>query len=455
MKTPLEHSSFKLDVSGIAGFFGGEEAFAAMSSVHLVRGRRWLGWYNSPGSYFVAKKYGVLAQSRIWDGLYPGVNVDPAKMLELDGKNGPRYTAVHSGTRLPTTGHLAYLFANHCDKEPGSPIQKEVVKESPSDVFLTIAKLDDFKKFEGYPNVPDNSFSPFNPLSLIAMGYSFGACAICGIFNDWFCFSMILLGILSNGISCYIIGSGVLQVKRVDPSPNSPPGDGILEGARRVILLKGSEQSVTTITRASFYLHYKSETQYHDIGWSAAALTTQFLLQLFIIPQGTLFGQIMFLSSFAVSWIYNAYLASLDTEALQRGILTKILLQKPVIWTIRFPKRTALVVFVAVYTDAEDPRSFLDEMIPNNTSVWRLVKETITEAILTEKDPEVVVGSKSQVVNELRSKDQGLVQDMLKQASIGYNAAKKIQRQEIQVTGVQVNYRSGRAPAESSYTHTV
>ncbi|KIJ36777.1 hypothetical protein M422DRAFT_179050, partial [Sphaerobolus stellatus SS14] len=77
LKTPLQHSSFSLDVSGIAGFFGGEEAFAAMTSVHLFRGRRWLGWYNSPGSFYVSKKYGILARSRVWDGLYPGVNVDP------------------------------------------------------------------------------------------------------------------------------------------------------------------------------------------------------------------------------------------------------------------------------------------------------------------------------------------------------------------------------------------
>ncbi|PPQ96069.1 hypothetical protein CVT26_004702 [Gymnopilus dilepis] len=437
MKIPLAESSFKLDVSGIAGFFGGEEAFAAMSSVHLVRGRRWLGWYNSPGSYFVAKKYGVLARSRIWDGLYPGVNVDPATMLELDGKTGPRYIAVHSGTRLPVTGHLAYLFVNHCNKEPG-PIQNEVDSEAPaeSDVFLTIANLDTFKQqFQGYPNVPEKSISPFNPFCIIAMGYSLGACVICGIFGDWFCFAMILLGILSNGISCFIIGSGRLQVKGTNPSPNSPPGDGIIEGSGRVILLKGTELSVTTITRAKFYLHYASETRYYDIGWSAAALTTQFLLQLFIIPQGTLFGQIMFLSSLAVSWLYNAYLASLDKEALQTGILTKVLLQEPKIRTIRFPKRTALVVFVAMYTRAEEPRQFLDEMIPNDTAVWRLVKQTITEAIGEENDPEhLLVGLKtdSGAFKALGARDQRLVGDMLKQAGIGYRAAQKILKEKTQ-----------------------
>ena len=103
-------------MAGIAGFFGGEEAFAAMSSIRLVQGRRWLGWYNSPGSYFVAKKYGVLARSKIWDGLYPGVNVDPATMLNLDGKVGPRYAGAHSGTRINATGHLGHLLMEYCSK---------------------------------------------------------------------------------------------------------------------------------------------------------------------------------------------------------------------------------------------------------------------------------------------------------------------------------------------------
>ncbi|KAF8957825.1 hypothetical protein BDZ97DRAFT_1706425 [Flammula alnicola] len=116
MKIPLKHSSCSLDVSGIAGFFGGEESLAAMSSVHLIRGRRWLGWYNSPGSLYVAKKYGTLARSRIWDGLFPGANVDPSSLLELDGKHGPRYLGVYSETNLTQTGHLAYLLADYCNK---------------------------------------------------------------------------------------------------------------------------------------------------------------------------------------------------------------------------------------------------------------------------------------------------------------------------------------------------
>lgn len=107
----LNKASLTLDTSGVMGFFGGEEALSTMSTVHLYRGRRWLGWYNSPGSYTVAKKFGQLAKSRFWDGIFPGPNPTPEEMFGLDGKVGPRFIGVFSGTDMTTTGHLAYLTA--------------------------------------------------------------------------------------------------------------------------------------------------------------------------------------------------------------------------------------------------------------------------------------------------------------------------------------------------------
>ncbi|PPQ95901.1 hypothetical protein CVT26_015587 [Gymnopilus dilepis] len=422
-KPPLTESTFELDVSGIAGFFGGEEAFAAMSSIHLVRGRRWLGWYNSPGSYFVAKKYGVLARSRIWDGLYPGINVDPTTMLELDGKVGPRYIAAHSGTRLPSTGHLAYLFAQHCQEHHGEV--QSISDPKPSDLFLTIVHLEDFKEFEGYPKVPAKSFGAFDPLAIIPIGCSIAACVLSAVFEDWYCFALILLGVLTNGISCVVIGSGVLKVRQPNPSAYSPPGDGILDGYPRVILMKGSEKAVQGITKGKFFLEYESESQYHDIGICAVLLTIQFLGQLFLIPQGTLFGQILFLATLGISWLFNAYLASVDNEALQTRILSEVLLHKPKTSTVRLPKRTSLVVFAALYMGTKDPRSFLDEMIPNDTAVWKLVKETISEAIIKDVDPEDILGEKSQKVAALDNFEKGLFDDMLKQASIGFRGAKE------------------------------
>ncbi|KIJ25515.1 hypothetical protein M422DRAFT_119940, partial [Sphaerobolus stellatus SS14] len=119
---------------------------------------------------------------------------------------------------------------------------------------------------------------------------------VCGIFSDWYCFSMILLGIICNGLSCFVIGSGKLEFSGPQPSDHSPAGDGVLrQSPQHLIILKGTENAVTKITRNSFYLHYASGDDFNDIGYISLALTTQFLLQLFLVPQGKLFGQILFL----------------------------------------------------------------------------------------------------------------------------------------------------------------
>ncbi|KAG2033629.1 hypothetical protein BDR03DRAFT_967088, partial [Suillus americanus] len=49
------------------------------------------------------------------------------------------------------------------------------------------------------------------------------------------------------------------------------------------------------------------------------------LLQLLLILQGTLFGQIMFLSSTIISWVCNLYLSTLNKEKIQQQLLFKML----------------------------------------------------------------------------------------------------------------------------------
>ncbi|PIL26557.1 hypothetical protein GSI_12315 [Ganoderma sinense ZZ0214-1] len=83
---PISKTQFTLDSSGVAGFFGGESAVRATATVNLVPQRRWCGWYNASGSYDVAKQYGLLAMSDTVDGLFPGGQRDPAKILMVDGQ---------------------------------------------------------------------------------------------------------------------------------------------------------------------------------------------------------------------------------------------------------------------------------------------------------------------------------------------------------------------------------
>src|SRR5258708_37465646 len=121
MPIPLQNAKFTLDASGVAGFFGGEEAISAMATVHVFEGRKWMGWYNSPGSYTVAKKYGRLAKSRFWDGLFPGVSVNPAALFEYSGQIGPEYRGVCSGTVISNTGQTGYLFMKESESSKLMP----------------------------------------------------------------------------------------------------------------------------------------------------------------------------------------------------------------------------------------------------------------------------------------------------------------------------------------------
>jgi len=423
---PLQDSSFDLDVSGIAGFFGGEESFSAISNVHLIRGRRWLGWYNSPGSYFVAKKYGVLARGRFWDGLFPGVNVEPAEMLGLNGKRGPRFLGVHSGTRLDKTGHLASLFVDHCSNLKEDQL---IGEGSQSHLFLTIVHLGQFPKeiddLKG--EISSSRLSPFDPIAVVPIIYSLGAAIVSAVFEDWFCFSMIALGIFCNGVATLIIGSGVLRMQGPTPSKHSPPADGVFfsDGAgKRVIVVKGDAKIIGMLTGGSFALEFESQPQYNDMGFSAFILIAQFLLQLFIVPQGQLFGQIMFLSSLGVSWIHNAYLASVDREELQVKIVMDVLLKNAHSWTIRFEKYTSLAVFAATVLQARDTRRVLDGFIPNDTSVWREVKERVSTGI--QRNVEYSDIARLRSTEGLDETEKKLAEDMLGFASESYQAAKEL-----------------------------
>ncbi|EGO02237.1 hypothetical protein SERLA73DRAFT_133146, partial [Serpula lacrymans var. lacrymans S7.3] len=123
------------------------------------------------------------------------------------------------------------------------------------------------------------------------MAVSWGTCAVCAIFGDWWCFSMILLGIVANGLACFVIGSGTFTFVRPKSAVGAPPGDGLLVIDKGMVVLRGDEDAVNTITRGRFSLRYSNEPEYHSVGLCSMLLTVQFLAQLLLIPQGTLFGQ--------------------------------------------------------------------------------------------------------------------------------------------------------------------
>ncbi|KAI9569294.1 hypothetical protein HD554DRAFT_2020677 [Boletus coccyginus] len=375
---PLDNSNFTLDTSGVAGVFGGDEAVSAMATVHVYENRRWLGWYNSPGSYQIAKRYGLLAKSRFFDGFFPGIRTDPAILFELDGWKGPKFRASHSGTIIDETGHLAALFMQECAAQEGIVVEGRKTQA----VGVTVAELKHVPPPQFHPR-RINAYSPV--FASIPIAVSVGTCVASGVFEDWYSFSLILLGTLTSGISCLVIGSGKFTFTHPDPAKGSPPGDGILSSDKGIVLLKGAEGAVNSITRGRFSLDFASEPQYKNIGWCSILLTIQFIAQLLLIPQASLFGQIMFVTSLGVSWIYNSWLSSLDKERIQRDILVNSVLEKPVLTKYTLGTRTTTVVFVLLVLQPSEPIKILDELLPNDTKVWRRWKETIVRRLLNQE----------------------------------------------------------------------
>ncbi|KAG1763139.1 hypothetical protein EDD22DRAFT_1023963, partial [Suillus occidentalis] len=429
----IHPGNFSLNVSGVAGFFGGDEAISAIQTIHHYKARRFLGWYNSPGSWNVGKKFGKLAKSRFWDGLFPGPDEEPAKFFELDGKQGPKYVASRSGSILEYTGHLAYLIMQKSKEELGKQVKGRISKRNK----VTIIKTQLLPKEAPVREIPPRR-GHHTLVAVLPIAVSFTACALCGWINDWFCFSMILLGIVSSGLSSLVIGSARLKLQGVNSAPTAPPGDGMLMDGDDIVLLLGREEDVATITRGRFILEYdpwepgeepsekRSEVpgeepsekpseepdeepntkqsekpgeqpsekpgeepirdEYAAIGLCSLLLVIQLLGQLLLIPQGTLFGQIMFLSSFAASWMYNLYLSSIDNEYIQeRLVLKELHLEQKHMQTYVFGTRTAAAVFACLMLQPTDndlgfePESIIRNFIPNDTQVWVTWRKKVLE----------------------------------------------------------------------------
>ena len=395
LSAPLAHSKFTLETAGVAGFFGGEEAISAMATVHLYKGRRWLGWSNSPGSYTIAKRFGRMANSRFWNGLFPGPNDSPAVSFGLDGEQGPRFIAAFSGTTLQTQ-HLGYLTMKRSREVKANEIKGRIT--SPFDVsYLAMKHVHHELLVQPLPLKRGIVYAFIPIISSVV------TCIMCALVYDWVSFSMILVGIISGGCASLVIGNGKLVVETVrQPAPGAPPGHGILIEEGGVVVIKGEERDVNIITKGHFDLKTDSKPvdeekgdvrRYHAIGLCSLVLLIQFLAQLLLVPQGTLFGQIMFLISLGVSWGYNSYLSSLEKEKIQADILFQAL-GNPEILRFRTGTRTTMAVLVCLLlfhgvepSSPEEDRAnrvrILRECIPNETRVWQRWKEKVVQQLMS------------------------------------------------------------------------
>ena len=207
---------------------------------------------------------------------------------------------------------------------------------------------------------------------------------MCALAFDWYSFSVILVGILASGFASMTIGSGKLFLKSVrNPAQGSPPGDGILVPAiweDMVVVVKGAEPAVNAITKGKFGLELRAITR------CSLLHMLKFVAQLFI-PQGTPFGQLMFIISLCVSWAYNFYISSLRTERVQAGILFQKL-GDPQIRKFAVGTRTTMAAFVAflVFHGVNNPshiaiQNTLRTCLPYDTYVWEKWRNKVARQV--------------------------------------------------------------------------
>ncbi|THU77886.1 hypothetical protein K435DRAFT_786503 [Dendrothele bispora CBS 962.96] len=354
-----QHPRFQLNSSGLAGFFGGDEAIAAMNTTQCYKVRRYMGFYNSPGGFRMAKHYGRLAKSRIWRGFYPDVYLEPHEVFSLDGGPGkmcPDFLGARTGVVMDRTGHLGYLFFKKMRHEADKNLTcvKKTRKTKP--VKVTIVKLGgiELKNDVLCPALIRYDVLLVNAFTILA---SLAASIVSGLSKDWYAFYLILLGIIAHGVACFILGSGSIKVNLVPPPSKSPPGDGLMTMEGDIMIVLGEEKEVFQITRGSISVEFPAWVKwngYFVVGACCLLLMLQLLVQLFLIPQATLFGQILFLCSFGVSFLCNTYLSSFDKEDLQRMTLED--------------------------KDGGVAEQLFNRLLPNQTPEWKVFKKDVLDA---------------------------------------------------------------------------
>ena len=345
-------SPFSFDFAGIAVLLGGDDAVSAMTKVHVYEKRRWVGLYNSPGSFKVAKRLNSLVTSSSSNSGSNAVHIDLTTLLEPDRSKWPEFRGAHSGTIMDEIGYLATLFMKECSARGSERAVVEGRRTQP--VEITIADL-------GPPPPSEMRPACSSALTLITASIpiivSIATCVVCAARGDWFAALLILVGILASGVSGFVLGSADFVFTHPKPASGSPAGDGILRSDKTVVLLRGEEGAVNSITRGSFSLRFSSTTHCNLIRCCSLFFFVQGITQLFLMPKASLPGQLLFLTSTSVSALYNIWLSSLDKEKIHREMLYNQVLQNPTLTKYTLGTYTTAVVFILLVLQISEPNA--------------------------------------------------------------------------------------------------
>ncbi|KAI0653199.1 hypothetical protein C8Q70DRAFT_646423 [Cubamyces menziesii] len=374
---PLRNSTFSLDISSLAGFLGADAALAVMMLPHLHAQRRWWGWYNCPGSYHLAKRYGQMARFRFWSPSYRSAAVPHEVAVELEGVTGPAYTSAQSGAVLPRTGPLATMLVDACAEVE----TVEVDGRYSAAMDVTIVRLQREPQALDYPRVP-HTHSKW--LSAIPMLATLSTSVVCGFYRDWFIAFVVLFSALCHGLACLVMGNATFTYQHHIPHQTACFASGWLEAPKTFVVLRGTETAVAPITRGRFSLRFEHSKERYYITLCSVLLGLQFLSQLLFVPQGKLFGQTMFIASLVASWASHRLILARGKESIQRRILMADVLGGPQLERYRFGTRTAAAVFTvfalreAIGVDVE---ARLKALLPTDTPVWQLWHATVAHKI--------------------------------------------------------------------------
>ncbi|RPD65796.1 hypothetical protein L226DRAFT_178851 [Lentinus tigrinus ALCF2SS1-7] len=364
-----------LYTSALLGFVGSDEQLGAAQTSNVFARKAMPSVFNAPGSYAAGRSLVALERSRVFDALHPGVSADPAALSAGSNfANGPKYIASFSGTVLPSTGSLAKTLLERSRMLPLDVIGGRVT--TPSSV--TVVELVDALESEVHPTAKVHA-----PV-IIPVVASATAAVASAVIGDWEILSMILLGMVCNGLSSSALKQGDLTFTRPVTTAGAPAGDGYLDAGTELVVLKGSESAVASVTRGRFTLRYKDERVYRWIATCGTLMTAQCFIQLLIVPQGTFYGQILFLFSMVISWLYNAHVARQEKAAWDRLVLED-LLKAPSMKRYSLGTRAATAVFLMQLLKPDNIEEQLALLLPNNTPVWRYWRQTVARRLQEEK----------------------------------------------------------------------
>ncbi|KAI0362785.1 hypothetical protein OH77DRAFT_1388795 [Trametes cingulata] len=378
-RAPFTNSTFSLDISSLAGFLGADAALAVMMLPHLHAQRKWWGWYNCPGSYYLAKRYGQLARFNFWSPLYRPSAVPRELAVELGGVMRPTFTSSQSGAILQRTGPLAPMLVDEC----GLTDAIVVIGRLSEEMDVTIVHLEREPSELEHPRVPHTHY---RCMALFPMAATLSAAIVSAYYRDRYSASVILLGALCHGIACVVMGDAKFIYQHRIPHQAACLASGWLEAPKAFIVLCGTEAAVAPVTRGRFSLEFENSKAHCAVTACSILLGLQFLLQLILVPAGTLFGQVMFIASLLASWAYHRLILADDKESVQRGILMTDILGGPQLQKYRFGTRTAAAVFAILALRpaiGPDIKARLRAVLPSDTPVWQLWDDIVARRILS------------------------------------------------------------------------